>query len=487
VRYVGLTTIGSVGAVVAGLLVGVTASVTPHLLPTATERTAATFIGVSAAITFGLVGVPLALLVSRRLKIVSEAIKETASNGVPRPLPGGEMLSGVTHRLDRAIHAWADRCSSLSASLRTAELRLSVCEAERQHAEATLHSLHDAVLVTDAFNEVSLANEPAAKLLGFELSESTHRPIDEIIPDQVLRKMIKEVRQSGVLSKQKRIEHSIRGTRLNEANARSDYDVTIACLPDQKQTGVGGVVTILRDITRQKEISEMKSDFVSQASHELRTPLSSINAYIEMLIDAEAQDEASRQEFYQIIKAEADRVSRMIDNMLNISRIEAGIVSAEKSEVDFGKLIHEVLETMQPQARAEDIKLIDRTGPLIYSAQADRDMMFQVVMNLVSNAIKYTPEGGRVTVAVENDDESRSVLVSVSDTGLGIPPDAIDKLFDKFFRIDNYKRIAKGTGLGLNLVKHIVETVHKGSVGVSSEVGMGSRFWFIVPFEFQGG
>ena len=278
------------------------------------------------------------------------------------------------------------------------------------------------------------------------------------------------------------------------AGAVASFDVTIACLPPRTPMSspgapkeVGGVVTILRDITREKEISQMKSDFVSQASHELRTPIASINAYVEMLLDAEAQDEATKQEFYTIIKSEAERLSRMIDNMLNISRIEAGIVSVDRSEVDFAKVIREVIETMQPQAKAKNIMLLERIGPLIYTAEADRDMMHQVILNLVSNAVKYTPEGGRATVSVETDDNSRSILVSIQDTGLGIPPEAIDKVFGKFFRIESYKRMAKGTGLGLNLVKHIVETVHHGQVGVSSEVGMGSRFWFTVPFEFQSG
>ena len=147
----------------------------------------------------------------------------------------------------------------------------------------------------------------------------------------------------------------------------------------------------------------------------------------------------------------------------------------------------ELYEMMQPQAKVKNIMLIEKIGPLIYTAEADRDMIYQVIMNLVSNAIKYTPDAGRVTVTVENDDASRSVLVSVADTGLGIPPDAIGKLFEKFYRVENYKRIAKGTGLGLNLVKHIVETVHRGKVGVTSQVGMGSRFWFTIPYEFQGG
>lgn len=394
-------------------------------------------------------------------------------------------LSPVVAAGRRGLVRWAAKLDESSGKLREAEIRLSLAEAECSHAESILDSLRDAVLVTDQFNEVMLANSSAERLLGVNDAGAEHKPLDQVVSDESLRQMIKDVSKSGVSARQKRVEHTMPAEPA-AGSPNAAFDVTIACLPEIRNTP-GGVVTILRDVTREKEIAQMKSDFVSQASHELRTPLASINAYVEMLIDGEAATEEARGEFYSIIKGEVDRVSRMIDNMLNISRIEAGIISIERSEVDFAKVVREVVETMQPQAKAKRIMLIEKVGPLIYTAEADRDMMYQVVMNLVSNAIKYTPEEGRVTVSVENDDASRSVLVAVQDTGLGIPPEARARLFEKFFRVENYKRFAKGTGLGLNLVRQIVETVHRGKIDVDSEVGMGSRFWFTVPYEFQGG
>lgn len=486
-RRSGLTALGMAAAAGVGLASVFASLALTSIAPRLGDVWHVAALGLTATLLSVLVIFPLGCFVQRRISRIGKIIRESSEAGRPESIPAGGWLQSALLPLNDAMKTWAQRCGSLNARLRTAEIRLSVSEAERQHAEGTLQSLRDAVLVTDSFNEVTLANEPAAALLGFDLDQAVHTSIDDIMSDPELKRMIKEVRQSGVLSKQRRVEHVIKSPKLSEHGPRNIYDVTITCLPDQKNEGVGGVVTIMRDITKEKEISEMKSDFVSQASHELRTPLSSISAYVEMLIDSEAQDEASRQEFYQIIKTETDRVTRMIDNMLNISRIEAGIVSVDKTAVDFGKLAREVLETLKAQARAKDIKLIDMTGPLIFSAEADRDMMYQVLANLISNAIKYTPEGGRVTVSVEHDDQSKSVMMTVADTGLGIPPDALGRLFDKFYRIENYKRIAQGTGLGLNLVKHIVETVHRGVVGVSSEVGMGSRFWFTVPYEFQGG
>jgi two-component system phosphate regulon sensor histidine kinase PhoR len=249
---------------------------------------------------------------------------------------------------------------------------------------------------------------------------------------------------------------------------------------------VGGVVTILHDLTRERELSQMKSDFVSKASHELRTPLSSIRAYVEMLVDGEASDEKSRQEFYRIMQNETDRLSRLIDNMLNISRIEAGIVQIERENVDIKALVARAASTLGPAAKEKSIALHQRLAGVDLCVEGDADMLYQVVLNLVSNAVKYTPDGGRVTISADSDNLTRSVLVSVADTGLGIPPDALPKLFDKFFRVENYKRVAKGTGLGLSLCKHIVETVHHGQIGVESKLGMGSKFWFNVPMRYAG-
>ena len=225
----------------------------------------------------------------------------------------------------------------------------------------------------------------------------------------------------------------------------------------------------------------MKSEFVSKASHELRTPLSSMRAYVEMLVDGEAQDEETRQEFYGIIQAETDRLARLVDNMLNISRIEAGIFEVERDMVDVQELVERAVQTIEPQARSRGQALHTEIAPIGAIVEGDADMLQQVVLNLLSNAVKYTPEGGRITVSVDSDTLTRSVHVAVSDTGLGISPRDAEQVFEKFYRVENYKRVAKGTGLGLNLCRHIIERVHRGQIGLESTLGMGSRFWFSIP------
>ena len=414
-------------------------------------------------------------------------------------------LNPVTSAFVSALDQFHQREGTLRNQIRDLEIRHRVSEAERRQVEAVLHALHDPVIVTDAFNEIVMANSAAAAVFGFDLKEAMHKPIDQVIDDERICRMINDAREAGNFSECRHFEHELRvpGEVEPEASpaefehasqgpyqfkpeaATAIYNITLAAIENHKHE-VAGVVTILHDLTREREVSQMKTDFVSKASHELRTPLSSIRAYVEMLVDGEASDEQARNEFYRVIQGETDRLGRLIDNMLNISRIEAGIVQIERESVDIKPLVQRVIQSLEPHAREKDISLHAKMAAIDLTVEGDADMLYQVVLNLTSNAVKYTPEGGRITISADSDNLTRSVVVTVADTGLGLPPDAINKVFDKFYRVENYKRVAKGTGLGLSLCKHIVETVHHGQIGVDSKLGMGSKFWFSVPMRYAG-
>ena len=344
------------------------------------------------------------------------------------------------------------------------------------------------MLVTNAFNDIVVANEAAGRIFGFDHIQALHQPLEQFVDDDRLCQLIKDTSETANFAHRRHVEHDII-VDLSEAGAggreKRMFDVTLACVENHKHE-VAGVVTILHDVTREREISQMKSDFVSKASHELRTPLSSIHAYVEMLVDGEAEDDEARNEFYRIIQNETDRLGRLLDNMLNISRIEAGIVQIERENVDLRSLIDRAIDSLEPQAKEKEISLHTKVAEVDLSVEGDADMLFQVVLNLISNSVKYTPAGGRITVSADSDNLTRSVVLAVSDTGLGIPPDSIPKLFDKFYRVENYKRVAKGSGLGLSLCKHIVETLHHGQIGVESELGMGSKFWVTIPMRYAG-
>jgi two-component system phosphate regulon sensor histidine kinase PhoR len=476
----------SLGLVVLTTLLAVVVHAATHRLPGVESLGALWSVAIHAgafALVIALVLVPVGVIFDRSLGEVRRYIESDDAAG-STTYNGPKWLQSITSAFTAAVDRFRQREQSLRHQIRELEIRQRVTEAERRQVEAVLHVLRDAVIVTDAFNEVVMANESAAGVLGFDLDDALHKRIDALVSDEELCRLINDVRESGDANQRKAIEHELAAADRDQSTP-TVFAVVLAPVLNHKQE-VAGVVTILHDLTRERELAQMKTDFVSKASHELRTPLSSIRAYVEMLVDGEATDEESRREFYQIIHNETDRLGRLIDNMLNISRIEAGIVQIEREQVDIKTLIDRAVDTIEPQARDREITINTKLAAVDLCVEGDADMLYQVVLNLMSNAVKYTPQGGRVTLSADSDNLTRSVVVSVADTGFGIPPDALPRLFEKFFRVENYKRVAKGTGLGLSLCKHIVETVHHGQIGVESELGMGSKFWFTVPMRYAG-
>ena len=226
------------------------------------------------------------------------------------------------------------------------------------------------------------------------------------------------------------------------------------------------------------QLAEVKNDFVSMVSHELRTPLASIKAYVEMLIDGEAADPRTQHQFYDVIQSESNRLGRLIDNILNISRIESGAVHFRKKPEDLRSITLTAIGMIKPQAAQKRIALTHDLPAGPCHASVDRSLLDQVLVNLLSNAVKYTLEGGSVHVGLSVDPATSRIVAQVTDTGVGIQPEDLPRIFEKFFRSETTSRMAPGTGLGLALVKHIVETVHGGRLFVKSEVGKGSCFGF---------
>jgi two-component system phosphate regulon sensor histidine kinase PhoR len=384
---------------------------------------------------------------------------------------------------DLIAHA-NETISKATLSAKEMEIRMKVALAERQHAEAIIYSISDAVLVTDSFDELVLANESAARAFEFDLSKSERAPVGQVLRDAKLLSLIREMRQSSGRSERRIVEHQV----TTPTGGRT-YKVTLSSVSDRKATtesgaagtestaSSAGVVAVLHDMTKEKEVAEMKNDFVSNVSHELRTPLASIKAYVEMLIDGEADDERTKIDFYEVIQNEANRLSRLIDDILNISRIESGLIKVNKQPQSLAVIISEAIEVITPQAKQKSITIDEGATPTFYQT-ADKDMLYQAVLNLLSNAVKYTPDGGTVSVRTSFDESRRLIVTRITDTGVGIPARDLPFVFEKFYRAEANNRMAKGTGLGLSLVKQIIETVHGGKVFVDSTVGKGSSFGF---------
>jgi len=390
-------------------------------------------------------------------------------------LDDADELAEVCRPLNDFISMVASQNTELQAENRELRIEAQIASAEKQHTEAIIFSISDAVIVTNRFDELMLANEAAEKLLEFKLDNALRKNIDRITSDAAFVSLIREARNYARSRTRKVIEHN-----LEVKGEPRTFRVTLSCVSGGGGE-VAGVVAVLHDVTREKEIARMKTDFVSNVSHELKTPLASIKAYIEMLMDGEAEDDATREEFYEIISSETDRLDRLIENILNISRIESGVIKVVREPLNLTSVVKQAVDVGAPQAKLKNIELVSRLAPIYCQVEADRDMIYQAVLNLVSNAIKYTLDGGKVTVSVVVDERRHTIICEVSDTGLGIPADALPHIFEKFYRVKQHQEVAKGTGLGLALTKHIIETIHDGKLSFRSEEGKGSTFSFELP------
>jgi len=369
----------------------------------------------------------------------------------------------------------AARIAEYEKQINDFQLRIQLSQKREKNAEAIIYSIRDAVIVVDEYDRLLMANEAAGRLFKFDFKSSQHRPFNELIGADhgEFAVFLSHSRKSKSQATRREMEFIEDGDRKN-------YDCIVSCVYDQNKQ-VCGIVAVLHDITRERQIQQMKNDFVSHVSHELKTPLASITAYSEMLVDGEANDERTRKEFYSVIQNQAERLNRLIEDILNTARIESGLIKVNKEPVSLTMLIEEQLQMIKGCAEEKNIEIIGQKPIVFDQVYVDRDMMSQVIINLLSNAVKYTGPGGTVKIKTEVDETASVVRVFVTDTGVGIPEEEIEHIFEKFYRVAANKKRAKGTGLGLNLVKQMVETVHGGRVFVTSKVGEGSTFGFELP------
>ncbi|MCX5780973.1 MAG: ATP-binding protein, partial [Firmicutes bacterium] len=245
--------------------------------------------------------------------------------------------------------------------------------------------------------------------------------------------------------------------------------------PIKEENGdIGGAVAVFHDVTDARNFDQMRSEFVSNVSHELRTPLTSIKGFVETLLDGAMENNGLCRRFLTIIDSETFRLGRLIEDLLTLSSIESKEHAIDTRPVCVADYVSNVMNIMGPQISEKSLRveyICENNLPHIH---ADEDLLNQVLINLLDNAIKYTPQNGKITIRSQERDNR--VLTTITDTGVGIPRESLSRVFERFYRVDKARsRDLGGTGLGLAIVKHIVES-HGGEVMVESEVGKGSTF-----------
>ena len=352
---------------------------------------------------------------------------------------------------------------------------------EKELLSVTLASMSDAVIVVDAEKRVMLLNKAAENLVGWEFREAQGRGIDEVF------QVIDEQTRSPVESPIDKVLNSGQiapgGDRDVLITTAGERPISATAGPIHKSDGtMVGVVMVLRDVAREREIDRMKTDFVSSVSHELRTPLASIKEYTATILRDPDMPEKTRRQFLAIIDEESDRLTKLIEALLEISRIESAPSclwpEAGGQSVDIAAVIEQVLSDLRPLAAGKNIRLKTDIADGLALLQGQGSRIRAVVANLIENAIKFTPQKGRVSISARRQDDE--LLIRVGDTGMGIPADDLPKVFGRFYRVHQPGRQIQGTGLGLAIVEKIV-TMHGGRIEVESEPGKGTTFTVFLP------
>ncbi len=362
----------------------------------------------------------------------------------------------------------------VTAVIADAQVYLQLTE-EKEQLQATLQSIGSGILMVESTGHISLINPTATALLQMGEEEGIGQQFSDVIGQEQVKKLLTEAIRDG---KEGQVEIEVQIPGYHDPRI---YNAHTALVRGEKSgiPTIMGVATIFNDITAIRNVERMKTAFVSTVSHELRTPLTSIKGFISTLLqDTEGYfDDEMRLEFYQIIDTECDRLRRLIDDLLNVSRIESGrALEMNWSLFEPLGVIEKVIQAQRSYTdRHKFILDFDGEVPKILG---DHDKFDQILTNLLSNAVKYS-SGGEIRIAVDTSHET--MRLAISDQGIGIPKDKLPRIFEKFERVDNRDtRQAGGTGIGLFLVKHLVE-LHEGKIEVTSEVGKGSVFTVFLP------
>ncbi|MBI3302958.1 MAG: PAS domain-containing protein [Deltaproteobacteria bacterium] len=418
------------------------------------------------------------LRLQRRLQGLREFIAVVPARDLPPSLPvWAEYEAGA---LERGPHRLVSRQHE----------RMRALQGERAKLEAVLQSMAEGVVVIDPAGNVVLCNRAARDLFGLPRTQDWHgKPLQAFSRHPVLQDLLREVANRRPSDQPVACEFEIEGREPRHLTAS-------AMQVSEEGATASGYVLVFHDLTQLKRLESVRADFVANVSHELRTPLTAIKGYAETLLNGAVTDPDLARRFLTIIDRHSERLSRLIDDLLTLSNLELGTAELRHEEIALAELINEGFEVVKDKAERGGVTLARECPAELPPIMGDGDRLHQVLVNLIDNAIKYTPAGGTVTVTArivrsselgvrsreKCENEKEWVEVAVTDTGCGIPESEIPRLTQRFYRVDKARsRELGGTGLGLAIVKHIVQA-HGGFLRIESQVNQGTTVRIFLPF-----
>jgi len=430
------------------------------VIESSVNTTVMTIIGAVAAATLLVIlaAVVVTRLVTRPVRQITGAAEGIAAGKLDQQIP--VKTTDEIGRLGRAFN-------EMSANIKN---NIAVISDERSRLAAVMSRLTDGVVVTDAEGKIILANPATEKLFNFREKDAMTRPLIEAVRDHEADQILKLCLKTG----------QTQSVQFETAVTRRFLRAIAVPIKEGKQTGV---LLLFQDLTELRSLQTMRRELVGNISHELRTPLAGIKAMVETLKDGAINDKVVATDFLARINNEVDRLTQMVSELTQLSRIETGKADLKRTPVDINLLIEEVVAQLNPLAEKQQVTIAVELASPFPLVIADSDRIRQTVINLIHNAIKFNHAGGKVAVSIRAD--RQSVTVSVSDTGIGIAKDDLPHVFERFYKADK-ARTSGGSGLGLAIAKHTVQA-HNGNIWAESEEGKGSTFSFSIPLKANPG
>lgn len=350
---------------------------------------------------------------------------------------------------------------------------LATTEKEQRKLRSVVENMSEGVIATDSKGGITLVNEAAGKMFNRNPNGMISKNILQLLNLEDKIENIEELQEVGSLVLDFSDEDEIFFVRAN-----------FSAIYDENQEDISGYITVLSDVTEEEKIEQERKEFVSNVSHELRTPLTTLSSYIEALNDGAWREPELAPKFLKVLQNETDRMIRMVNSLLQLSRIDSKELALNREQVEFTRFMNDIIDRFEMNLKPEqNITFVREIPEDTFYVWIDRDRMTQVLDNIISNAIKYSPNGGKITFKIEK--RIRQILVSVTDEGIGIEYDQLDKIFNRFYRVDKARtRELGGTGLGLAITRELVEA-HYGRIWANSKVGEGTTIYFTLPLMNQ--